>query len=110
MTNTEMLRKQIPVKKPIAPQIKWAGSTWQGNDYVVRFTSADVGNGDVTIDNCSVIQPEGIVSRLDTRRGKTFNLIVQNLQATRPNAIKIKVTVTGIGGSRTDQVTQAILY
>lgn len=110
MTNTEMLRKQIPVKKPIAPQIKWAGSTWQGNDYVIRFTSADVGNGDVTIDNCSVIQPEGIVSRLDTRRGKMFNLIVQNLHASRPNAIKIKVTVTGIGGSRTDQVTQAILY
>ena len=107
---TEMLRKEIPVKKPLAPQIKWAGSTWQGNEYYIKFTSADVGNNDVTIDNCTVIQPEGIISRMDTRRGKAFTLVVQNLQATRPSAIKIKVTVTGIGGSRTDQVTQSILY
>jgi hypothetical protein len=110
VVNTEMLRKEIPVKKPIAPQIKWTGSTWQGTDYLVKFTSADVGNNDVVIENCTVIQPEGIISRLDTRRGKVFTLIVQNLQTTRPNAIKIKVTVTGIGGSRTDQVTQSILY
>ncbi|MEK7250445.1 MAG: hypothetical protein AAB209_08495 [Bacteroidota bacterium] len=110
VVNTEMLRKEIPVKKPIAPQIKWAGSTWQGNEYLIKFTSSDVGYGDVTVDNCTVIQPEGITSRLDTRRGKNFTLIVQNLHATRPSAIKIKVTVTGIGGSRTDQVTQSILY
>lgn len=110
IAHTEMLRKEIPVKKPIAPQIRWAGSTWLGNEYHIKFTSMDVGNGDVMIDNCTVIQPEGITSRLDTRRGKAFTLIVQNLQATRPSAIKIKVTVTGIGGSRTDQVTQSILY
>lgn len=110
VVNTEMLRKEIPVKKPIPPQIKWVGSTWQGNEYVLKFSSSDVGNGDVTIENCSVVQPDGITSRLDTRRGKNFTLTVQNLQATRPSAIKIKVTVTGIGGSRTDQVTQSILY
>ncbi len=110
MVNTEMLRKEIPVKKPIAPQIKMAGSTWQGSDYLIKFTSADVGNGDVVVDNASVVQPEGITSRLDTRRGKAFTLIVQNLQTARPNAIKVKIIVTGIGGSRTDQVTQAILY
>ncbi|MBX2990326.1 MAG: hypothetical protein KF749_04050 [Bacteroidetes bacterium] len=110
VVNTEMLKKEIPVKKPIPPQIKWIGSTWQGNEYVIKFSSVDVGNGDVVVDNCTVIQPEGIVSRLDSRRGKQFTLTVQNLQATRPSAIKLKVTVTGIGGSRTDQVTQAILY
>ncbi len=110
VVHTEMLRKEIPVKKPVAPQIRWAGSTWQGSEYHIKFTSVDVGNGDVVIDNCTVIQPEGITSRLDGRRGKAFTLIVQNLQATRPSAIKIKVTVTGIGGSRTDQVTQSILY
>ncbi len=108
--NTEMLRKEIPVKKPIAPQIKWAGSSWQGNEYQIKFTSADVGNNDVIVENCSVIQPEGITSRIDTRRGKAFTLTVQNLLSSRPSAIKIKVTVTGIGGSRTDQVTQSILY
>jgi hypothetical protein len=110
IANTEMLRKEIPVKKPIAPQIKMAGSTWQGNEYLIKFTSADVGNGDVVVDNATVIQPEGITSRLEPRRGKSFTLIVQNLHATRPGAIKVKITVTGIGGSRTDQVTQAILY
>lgn len=110
IANTEMLRKEIPVKKPHPPQIKWAGSSWVGNDYHIKFTSSDVGNGDVLVENCSVIQPEGIVSRIDTRRGKNFTLIVQNLQAKRPNAILIKVTVSGIGGSRTDQVTQSILY
>ncbi len=109
-SHTEMLRKEIPVKKPVPPQIKLAGSTWNGNEYHFKFSSSDVGNNDVTVESASVIQPEGIVSRLDTRRGKAFTLIVQNLLATRPGAIKIKITVTGIGGSRTDQITQSILY
>ncbi|MER3524333.1 MAG: hypothetical protein C4326_09765 [Ignavibacteria bacterium] len=109
-TNIEMLRKEIPVKKPVPPQIKLAGSTWNGNDYHLTFTSSDVGNGDVLIESASVVQPEGIVSRLDTRKGKSFTLMVQNLRSTRPSAIKIKITVVGIGGSRTDQITQSILY
>lgn len=110
IANTEMLRKEIPVKKPVPPQIKWVGETWQGPDYVIRFTSTDVGNGDVLVENASVVQPEGITSRLEGRRGKAFTLVVQGLQAARPSAIKIKVTVSGIGGSRTDQVTKSILY
>ena len=110
VVGTEMLRKEIPVKKPIPPQVKWAGSTWQGSDYQIKFQSMDVGNGDVTVESFAVVQPEGISARIDTRRGKNFTITVQNLQATRPPAIKVKVTVTGIGGPRTDQITQSILY
>jgi hypothetical protein len=109
-TQTEMLRKEIPVKKPVPPQVKWTGSTWQGNEYVIRFTSQDIGGTDVTIDNCTVVQPEGITSRVEPRRGKQFTLTVLNLKATRPSAIKIKITVSGIGGSRPDQIMQSILY
>jgi len=70
IANTEMLRKEIPVKKPIPPQIRMVGSTWQGSDYLIKFTSVDVGNGDVVVENASVVQPEGITARLDTRRGR----------------------------------------
>jgi hypothetical protein len=112
----EMLTKEIPVKPPKPPQIKWSGSTLQENDFIISFTCMDV-NGDSVTVHCDVAQPLGLKSSLNGVLGNAvrgrgnFSLKVINVTATKPPAVVVRASATGIGGtSRTLDRTFNVLY
>ena len=96
----EMLRSEIPVKTPPPPQIKWTSSRLEGDDYVISFSAEDVGSKDVNV-NCTLVQPTGLNSVLSARHGKTFTFTVKNVAATRPQALVVRTSIHGIGGTST---------
>ncbi len=106
----EMLRSEIPVKTPPPPQIKWTSSRLQGDDYVISFSAEDVGGKDVNV-NCTLVQPTGLNAVLSARHGKAFTFTVKNVSATRPQALVVRTSIHGIGGTSTPlDRTFPILY
>jgi hypothetical protein len=96
----EMLRTEIPVKTPPPPQIKWTSARLEGDDYVISFNAEDVGGKDVNI-NCTLVQPTGLNAVLSARHGKSFTFRVKNVSVTRPQALVVRTSIHGIGGTST---------
>ena len=96
----EMLRTEIPVKKPPPPQIKWTSSRLEGDDYVISFTAEDVAGKDVNV-NCTLVQPQGLNAMLSARHGKSFTFTIKNVTTTRPQALVVRTSIHGIGGAST---------
>lgn len=106
----EILKAEVPVKTPPPPQIKWTSSRLIGDDFVISFAAEDVGGKDVNM-NCTLVQPQGLNGVLSARHGKSFTFTIKNVTNSRPQALVVRTSVHGIGGTSTPlDRTFPILY